>query len=215
MARPQTRLEERWNATTHGVMAILILIALPFVWMFILSRNSAQALAQSALTTVFCLCLLLMFSASALYHRLPQESRYKERFKQLDHIAIYFAIAGSYTPVALLVIGGRRGTVLLAVEWALLLLGILFKLLVHRRNRLVEVLSVGLYLAMGWIVAFAFPHLAAVSNPFFLGLIIAGGLAYTIGIVFYAMHIRFAHVVWHFFVNIGAICHFLAIVFFI
>ena len=215
MARNQTRTEEKWNASTHGFMAILITLLLPFAIRTIQTGGTATAARDTALITIFCLCLILMFSASAFYHRLPADSRSKQLLKKFDHIAIYFAIAGSYTPIAIMVVGGQRGTALLVVEWLLVLTGVFFKLRHQNASRLLEIVSVSLYLAMGWGIVILFPQFVANAQAACLWLILAGGLSYTIGIIFYALKKPFAHVVWHFFVNIGAICHFLAIVFFI
>lgn len=215
MARIQTKSEEKWNASTHGFMAILITLLLPFAIRTIRSGGAVTASRDTALITVFCLCLILMFSASAFYHRQPAGSRAKQLLKKFDHIAIYFAIAGSYTPLAIMVVGGRRGAALLTVEWLLVLAGVLFKLRHKNASRFLEVVSVSLYLAMGWGIVILFPQFVANAQAACLWLILSGGLAYTIGIIFYALKRPYAHVVWHFFVNIGAICHFLAIVFFI
>lgn len=215
MASTQSRKEEKWNFVTHGMMAVLLTGALPFAVHSFLISESLTPVRDAVLIAIFCLCLILMFSASALYHRMPAESKFKQTLKRLDHIAIYFAIAGSYTPIAILIIGGRRGLALLIVEWALVLTGVLFKLLSRKASVMTEVFSVALYLAMGWGIVAIFPFFAANAQAACLWLIFAGGLFYSIGVLFYARKRRFAHVIWHFFVNAGAVCHFLAIVFFI
>jgi len=163
---------------------------------------------------IFCLCMILMFTTSAIYHILPADRRSKRLFNRFDHISIYFAIAGTYTPVALSVIGGTAGRTLLLLEWSLVLAGIAFKILAFRRSRLTEIISTAVYLLMGWAITPWLPLFIARADPGCVVLIVAGGLFYTAGVVFFALKRRYAHTVWHLFVNAGAVCHFLAIVLF-
>jgi hemolysin III len=152
MGRTQTIQEERINTLTHGLMAILLIGALPFTIRKFLNHGGAAAWRDTAAVIVFCLCLILMFSSSAIYHGLPQESRFKRLFNRFDHMAIYFAIAGSYTPIAISVIGGRTGLIVLLIQWFLVLAGILFQIFVFNKNLLTQIVSVTLYLAMGCLL---------------------------------------------------------------
>src|SRR5690554_2165937 len=127
MSKQQSRIEERWNSLTHGSMAILLLLTLPIVLVHVIRQAGNMALRDGLAVGVFVLCLTLMFSTSAIYHGIPTTSKYKHIFNRLDHMSIFFAIAGSYTPIVLSVIGGRVGWIILAVEWSLVIIGVIFK----------------------------------------------------------------------------------------
>lgn len=209
-----TRREEYLNMLTHGMMAVLIAVATPFVLSADWRAESSSRLFTIPGTAVFCACMILMFGMSAIYHGLPAMWRSKRVFKRLDHMSIYFAIAGSYTPIALSVIGGTAGRSLLITEWSLVIAGILFKSFFFRQSRLTATLSTAVYLLMGWAILPWLPIFLAKAETGCVILIIAGGLLYTAGVAFFALRRKYAHTVWHLFVNAGAICHFLAIIFF-
>jgi len=211
VAYAQTRYEEHLNVLTHGIMAAAVMIMLPWaVW-----NAGRVSFRNGAGVAVFCGCLILMFGVSAVYHGLPAGGAAKKVLNRLDHMAIFFAIAGSYTPIAIAVIGGRTGQSILIMEWILVLVGILFKILAFKKNRLTWILSTVLYLLMGWAVVICLPVFIRQANPVFAWLILAGGVFYTGGILFFAQSRRYAHVIWHFFVDAGAACHFLAIAVFL
>lgn len=215
MNRDQTRQEERLNTLTHGSMALLLMLSMPLVLVHVVLQAGKMALRDGIGVGIFLLCLILMFAASALYHGVPAGSRYKPMLNRLDHMAIFFAIAGSYTPIVLSVIGGRIGWIILGIEWALVVIGIVYKSLRFKKNLASWIVSILLYLTMGWAIVACFPLFADRALPACLGLIIAGGIFYTVGIVFFALGKRYSHVIWHGFVNVGAISHFVAIVFFL
>lgn len=204
--------EEVGNAVSHGVMSAITLIALPFaaIWSFITHGNSPLAAAS---VSIFCIAIFLMFLTSTLYHAMSPDSQHKAVFHILDHIFIYVAIAGSYTPVALVIIGGWQGLLICVLQWLMVFAGIFYKSLCSRS---IPAVSLTIYLVMGWTVVFFFPlFLRAASLPF-LWLIAAGGLCYTVGAVFYAMKgFRYHHLVWHLLIDLAATCHFIAIVFFL
>lgn len=206
MSFEQSRREERFNTLTHGLMAVMTAFSL-----LSLLAGSWQAAPP---VIIFCLCMILMFTTSAIYHILPAYSRSKQLFNRFDHISIYFAIAGTYTPVALSIIGGSAGRTLLLLEWSLVLAGIIFKLLAFRRNRLTEIISTAVYLLMGWAIVPWLPAFIARADPGCVVLIVSGGLFYTAGVIFFALKRQYAHTIWHLFVNAGAICHFMGIVLF-
>jgi hemolysin III len=206
MSAEQTRREERFNTLTHGLMAVMIALAL-------LSVLSGMWRAKLSVI-IFCLCMILMFTTSAIYHILPAYSRSKHLFHRFDHISIYFAIAGTYTPVALSIIGGSAGRTLILIEWSLVIAGIIFKILAFRHSRLTEIISTTVYLLMGWAIVPWLPVFISRADPGCVMLIVSGGLFYTAGVVFFALNRKYAHTIWHLFVNAGAICHFLAIAFF-
>lgn len=200
--------EEIANTITHGVMAALALIALPFAS----ARAYARGGAVDAIgVSIFVASIFLMFMASCLYHAMQRDSRHKEVFRALDHMFIYVAIAGSYTPLALSVIRGWQGTVIIAVQWAMVLFGILYKLL---SKSPVPKASLAIYLVMGWTVVFFFPVFLANATTGLLVSILVGGVLYSLGTLFYKYHwFRYHHMIWHIAVNLGALAHFVGIVF--
>lgn len=204
--------EEVANAISHGVMSLLTLLALPFaaVWAY---THDANPVLASASVSVFVISIFLMFLASTLYHSMSPQSRHKEIFHILDHIFIYVAIAGSYTPIALAVMGGWQGVVITILQWAMVLFGIFYKSLSRRS---IPAISLTIYLVMGWTVVFFFPLFIRQASPQLLWLIALGGVFYTVGAWFYARKgFRYHHMVWHLLINIAVICHFVGIVFFL
>jgi len=202
--------EEIGNVITHGVMALFFVSSLPIVAIHAYSKGGVLLATGES---IFIMSLFLMFLTSALYHAMDFDSQHKYVFRILDHIFIYVAIAGTYTPVALYVIGGPTGYLILAIQWGCTLAGIIYK---STAKKSIHGLSLALYLIMGWIAVLFLPQLLNNTSPTFLAFIIAGGVSYSIGAWFYTQKKRpYFHMIWHLFINIAAICHFTAIVFFI
>lgn len=204
--------EEVANAVTHGVMAVLTLLALPFaaVWAYVHDPEGVEA---SVSVSVFVISIFLMFLASTLYHSMHPASRHKEVFHILDHIFIYVAIAGSYTPIALSVIGGWQGVLIAVLQWAMVLFGIFYKSLSRRS---IPGVSLTIYLVMGWTIVFFLPMFIRHASVQLLWLIAAGGVFYTVGAWFYARKgFRYHHMVWHLLINLAVVCHFIGIVFYL
>ena len=202
--------EEVGNSITHGSMAILMLLFLPYA--SIRAYLFQDAMLAFGVST-FIISLFLMFLMSTLYHSMAFETKHKAVFKILDHIFIYVAIAGSYTPVALSIIGGTLGWIIFAIQWTMVIVGVLYKSLSRKS---VPALSLLIYMVMGWLVVLIFPYLYKQTNLLFLSLMALGGVLYTIGAFFYIQKNKpYTHVVWHIFVNLASISHFIAIVFFI
>lgn len=201
--------EEIGNCITHGIMAAVCLFSLPFLT---IKAYEEGGWLQAISISIFMISLFLMFIGSTLYHSMAQKSQHKAIFRIFDHIFIYVAIAGTYTPVALCVIGGWKGWVIFSIQWLMVLAGILYKSIARMS---LPKLSVAIYLVMGWTAIMFLPSLLSKANPIHLWLILAGGLCYTGGVVFYASKFKFSHMIWHIFINAGAICHFIAIVFFL
>lgn len=203
--RPLTRGEELANALTHGFGFLLSLVALPLLVVTALARGDALLVAGFS---VFGSTLVALYAASTIYHALPH-GRAKHLFRVVDHIAIYFLIAGSYTPFTFGVLRGAWGWTLSGIVWSLAVVGILFKTTVGFRF---PRLSMVLYLAMGWVAIVALKPLAATLPLAGLLWILAGGLLYTGGVVFYQRDYRmWHHTVWHLFVLAGSACHFMAV----
>ena len=209
-ARSQSLGEEIANSVSHGVAALLSLMALPVLIIGAVQQGGALNIVSSS---IFGVSLVLLYLASTLCHSLPQ-GRAKRVFEILDHCAIYLLIAGTYTPFLLVSLGGVWGWSLFGVIWGLALLGVLFKSIFGIRYPMA---SNALYLLMGWLVLVAIkPMMAAVPSAG-LAWLLAGGLAYTLGVVFFVMDSRwkFAHFIWHFFVVAGSACHFVAVFFYV
>jgi hemolysin III len=202
--------EEVGNSITHGVMALFMLLFLPYASIRAYLMQDAR-LAFGVST--FIISLFFMFLMSTLYHSMAPESKHKSVFKILDHIFIYVAIAGSYTPVALSIIGGSLGWIIFAIQWTMVIVGVLYKSLSRKS---LPALSLLIYMVMGWLVVLIFPYLYRQSNLLFLLLMALGGVLYTIGAFFYIQKTKpYTHFVWHVFVNLASIAHFVAIVYFI
>ena len=204
--------EEIGNAVSHGVMSLLSLLALPFAAVWAYAHDPGGVLA-SVSVSVFVISIFLMFLASTLYHSMNPQSKHKEVFHILDHIFIYVAIAGTYTPVALLVIGGWQGVFVTVLQWTAVLLGILYKTLARRS---IPALSLTIYLVMGWTAIFFLPRLIRNASLPLLLLILLGGVLYTAGAIVYAKKgFRYHHLVWHLFIDLALLSHLAGIVFFI
>ncbi|MEG0499100.1 MAG: hemolysin III family protein, partial [Alistipes sp.] len=167
----------------------------------------------SVSVSIFVLSIFLMFLASTLYHSMHPGSRHKAVFHLLDHIFIYVAIAGSYTPIALSVIGGWQGVFIAALQWAMVIFGIFYKSLSRKS---IPALSLSIYMVMGWTIIFFFPLLLRHASMPLLVLIAVGGLFYTLGAWVYARKgFRYHHMVWHLMINLAVVAHFIGIVFFL
>jgi hemolysin III len=197
--------EEIANSVSHGVGVVAALAAAPFLVLSAARRGDAFAIAGAC---IFAGSLMVLYLASTLYHALPR-NRAKRLFRIIDHSAIFLLIAGTYTPFTLGVLRGGWGWTLFGLVWGLAALGITLKSVAGIRY---PWLSTALYVAMGWLALVAIrPLWAHVPVAGWLWLI-AGGLAYTGGVAFYAAErMRYAHFVWHLFVLAGSLCHFFAV----
>ena len=196
----ETLLEEIFNAGSHGIGIFLGIAAL--VTLVTLSALHGSSL-KIVTTAIYGSTIVLMFTASTLYHASPWP-RIKAMLKVLDHISIYLLIAGSYTPIMLVSIGGDWGWSILSVVWGLALFGIVFKVFFTGRF---ETFSLSLYALMGWLAVVAYyPLLHSLPLAAVLWLLV-GGLCYTFGIIFYVLDTRyhFSHFLWHLFVLAGCV----------
>jgi hemolysin III len=196
--------EELWNALTHGLGFLLSLTAGAVLVTLAAQYGNGWQLAGAI---VFAISLALLYCASTLYHAIPHPNA-KAWLKVLDHCAIFVLIAGTYTPFTLIALRGHGGWWLFAAIWSLAAIGIVFKLFYTGRFKGVSTL---IYIGMGWMVLTAIkPFLQLVPMPTLLWLL-AGGLAYTLGTLFYMSRRRYMHAVWHLFVLAGSSCHFVAV----
>lgn len=206
--RIQTKLEEQLNALTHAVGALLGIVGL--VLLVVFNTNKTDWSLFSVI--VYGISIIVLFTASSFYHSVKNKKG-KHYFRIIDHISIYLLIAGTYTPVLLITLEQSLGWTLFWVVWGIAAFGVILKLFFTGRF---EIFSTLLYLVMGWLIVFDFPALVENMANNGLLLLFAGGLFYTVGIVFYAIHkIPYNHVIWHLFVLGGAICHFFMIFFFV
>ncbi len=202
----QTGREERANAASHALGCVLALLAMPALAEQV---DAARHPLRELGVNVFVASMVLMYLVSAVYHAVPVGEA-KRWLRKCDHAVIFIFIAGSYTPFALAALQRGEGGGTLAAVWCVAILGMLLKLGNRLQHRLVSTL---LYLAYGWLVAaVAQPMLAALPPPG-LQLLVAGGVAYSLGSLFFLLDRRmpYSHLVWHLFVITGSTCHFLAV----
>jgi hemolysin III len=198
--------EEIASSVTHGLGLAGSIVVLPFL-IIAASRDGDAWRVMSA--TIFGVSLILLYAASTFYHALPP-SRAKRVFRVIDHSAIYLLIAGTYTPFLLGPLRGPWGWSLLAVIWALAFAGIIMKATLGFRWARA---STVVYLLMGWIGVIAVKPLIERVTPAGLLWLLAGGLAYTGGVIFFVFdrRLRYAHAIWHLFVAAGSVCHVVAV----
>ena len=194
------------NSVTHGVGLVASLIAMPVVILSAMKENDPLRVVGA---TVYGLSLVMLYTASTAYHSFPRSSATR-LLRVLDHSAIYLLIAGSYTPFALGPLRGPLGWSLLVAVWAIALVGIVLK---TRKGFGTKRLTIVAYVAMGWLSIVALKPLFTALGPTGFTWLLAGGLCYTGGIVFYAtdQRVRYGHAVWHLFVLAGSACHFFAV----
>ncbi len=197
-------VEEVANAVTHGIGAGMSIAGLVVLVVMAVAAGSPLAVLS---VSVYGATLVLLFLASTLYHSVHHEGA-RPVLRTVDHCAIFLLIAGTYTPFALLVLREDLGWRLLAAIWSLALVGIAMRVW-HARF---HVVAIPLFIAMGWLIVPWIDELFAAIGPTGGRLVVAGGLAYTAGVVFYLWRrLPFNHAVWHLFVIGGSVCHYLAV----
>lgn len=202
--------EEVGNAVSHGVGAALAIAALVLLIVFAVKGGGGLKLCSALL---FGVSLLLEYLFSTLYHAI-QPPRAKAVLRIFDHAAIYLLIAGTYAPFTLVTLYNDGGVGLCIAIWAVALLGIGIEVITKERQP--KWVSALIYLALGWCIVFRLPALVAALPAGGLWLLVAGGISYTVGIVFYLLkRVPFMHMVWHLFVLGGSVCHVLAVLLFV
>ena len=203
--RSQSPGEEIANSVSHGVGLVAVLVAVPILIVAAVRRGGAAGIVGAS---VFAGTMVLLYLTSTLYHALPK-NKVKRVFQVLDHGAIFLLIAGTYTPFTLGVLRGGWGWTLFGLVWGLAVLGIVLKTVGSVR---ITWLSTCLYLGMGWLVLIAIRPLWLRMPLSGLAWLVAGGLAYTAGVAFFAAErLRYSHFIWHLFVLTGTCCHFFAV----
>ncbi len=200
-----SKTEEIANWVTHAVALLLSITALALMVVYSTRFGNVYHIVSSA---VFGTTLILLYSASTLYHFVPV-GRAKNVFQKLDHAMIYLLIAGTYTPYTLVNLRGPWGWSIFGVVWGVALTGLLLELIMKKR---LGWLSISLYLCLGWIIVIAVKPLMANLAGGGVVLLVAGGLFYSLGVIFYLWkRLPFQHAIWHLFVIAGSLCHFFSI----
>lgn len=209
-----SRGEEIANSVTHGIGALFGIVALTMMVIFAALFGNAWQVVSVA---IYGGTLVLLFTMSTLYHAFTNE-KVKKVFKIFDHASIYLLIAGTYTPYTLVILreGSSIGWTLFGIVWGIAVLGIVFGTVFIGKFRLLKVLT---YLIMGWAIVFAMPELinrmnllGAMKGIYWLA---AGGLSYSVGAIFYIIKVKYFHSIWHLFVLLGSVCHFISIMFYV
>lgn len=205
MERKQSLEEEFANSISHGFGILFSIIAISLlVTLSVLNGNTMDVVSCS----IFGASILLLYTFSTLYHATP-EPKIKAWLRTFDHIGIYLLIAGTYTPFLMMAVKGTIGWIFFGIVWSLAVFGIVFKIFfIHRFKRA----SLILYLGMGWMGVLLIKPMLENLSTYALTLVAAGGISYTLGTIFYTRpQMRFAHTIWHLFVLLGTILHFMAI----
>ncbi len=204
-----THHEEIANSLTHGIGILLSIVGLAVLVRFSTLRGDAWHIVSCS---IYGATLILLYTASTLYHSVPIP-RIKGLLRTIDHSAIYLLIAGTYTPFMLVNLRGPWGWSIFGTIWGIAILGIILKTTSFGR---LPGISLGFYLTMGWIIVIAIKPMLAVLDKGGLELLILGGLAYTVGVVFYVWEkLPYSHAIWHLFVLAGSAFHFFAILFYV
>jgi hemolysin III len=201
------------NAITHGIGAGLAIVGA----VFLIAASTRGTAWHVVSCSIFAATLVLVYLCSTLYHSLVR-TRAVNVFQILDHASIYLLIAGTYTPFTLVTLHGPLGWFIFGIVWTLAIAGIVSKSVAMERFKTgpLAVLSAAVYLLQGWVIVFAVLPLAHAMDWHGLAWLGAGGLAYTLGIVFFALdRLRFFHAAWHIFVLAGSIAHYVAIYFYV
>jgi len=200
-----SRREELVNAITHGLGAIFSLVALVLLVVFASLKGTAWHIVSYS---VYGATMLLLYTSSTLVHAFP-EGKVKDLFETFDHASIYLFIAGTYTPILLTLLRSPLGWALFGVVWGMAIGGVVFKAFYTKRFLFFSTFG---YIAMGWLIVFMWKPLVTAAEPVSVQLLVAGGLCYTIGSVFYVWRaFPHHHAVWHLFVLAGSVTHFAAI----
>ncbi len=201
--------EEVANATSHGILALIYLIALPFISVYAYNQSGWIKVIS---VSILLICHFFMLICSCLYHSMEFASIHKKIFRILDHCAIYIAIAGTFSPVCIMIISPPINYIILFIQWIMVIIGIILKATKLNKNNKTNLLF---YIIMGWMGLIIVKDIFNKSLLFFI-LILMGGILYSIGTIFYIQKTKgFYHFVWHCFIIIASLSHVCAIIFLI
>lgn len=208
--RPRGRYslgEEIFSSVTHGVGGLLAVAGTVVLIVYSAIYSDARAVVSSS---IYGASLIILYTMSTLYHSITN-IRAKKFFRIMDHNTIFFLIAGTYTPLTIAVLRGWLGWLLFGVVWGAAAVGIVLNSIDLERFAKPSIIC---YIAMGWVIVFAFQPLAQAVSAASLALLIIGGVCYTVGIIFYAIkRIKYFHSIWHIFTLAGSVLHYFAILF--
>ena len=199
--RWQTLGEEIANAVSHGVGALLAIAGLVLM---ILKAKTAEAVVG---VTLFGVTAIMLYTMSCLYHSFKKDTIVKRVFRRFDHLSIYLLIGGTYLPIFLIIFKHPIDVIFICIQWSVITLGVILKSVNFKKYKALHIV---LYLILGWSGVAVFQPLWAASKEAFFW-ILGGGVAYTLGVVFYALKWKYSHFVWHLFVIAGTTLHFFAI----
>ena len=203
--------EEIANSVTHGVGVLLGVVGMPILIIFS-AQSDSDAGFKIAASIIYCLSMVILYLASTLYHSLTHP-RAKRIFKLLDHASIYLLIAGTYTPFCLITLRDHNGWLLFIILWSMAFAGIASEAFWRTRPRWLATL---IYLIMGWTALWVIPDMYRLLEPAGFWLLVAGGLAYTLGTIFYVIkRVKWFHSVFHAWVLLGTFLHFFTILLFV
>lgn len=202
---PQAKREEFWNTLTHSIGFLFGLVGFLFIVYKSILVGDGQMIVASV---IFGLTLMMMYFSSSYYHAM-KHTRHAVLLKKLDHISIYFLISGTYTFFLLGAVRGPLGWSLFFLLWGLTLLGTVFKVFYgHRKDKWIEILSLSVYIGMGWVAMIVAEPLSKSLPPVSWRMLILGGIAYTGGVYFYARREPYFHIFWHICVLLGSMFHY-------
>ncbi|MDF2548587.1 MAG: channel protein hemolysin family [Anaerosolibacter sp.] len=200
--------EEIANSVTHGIGVLFSIVTLTILLVYAIWKGSVLSIIGFS---IYGFCSICLYLSSTLYHSFQNE-RIKGILRVFDHSSIYLFIAGTYTPITLLAMRGYWRIGILSAVWIIAVSGILFKVFTYNRFEKYKIVSLALYIAMGWLVVIAINPMLQMVPLGFLMWLLAGGIIYTVGTVFYAIkRIPYNHAIWHIFVLSGSIAHFIGI----
>ncbi len=212
MAKKYTKKEEIINGVTHGIGVVFGIVALSILLYLAIKKGSVPEIVGFS---IYGACIILMFLSSTLYHSFTIE-KVKNVLRVFDHSSIFLFIAGTYTPIVLLTLKGPLRIGMLIGVWAIALSGVGFKIFTFGKFDKYKALSLIIYIGMGWIAIIPIKAIINATSINFFYWIIAGGLLYTVGTIFYGVKkIPYNHAIWHLFVLAASVTHFLGIVFYL
>ena len=203
------KFEEKLNIISHGIGMVLSLVGFPFL-IYKAAKSNDVLVVLSFI--IYGLSMIVLYTASTLYHSAVNK-KYRYYLNIFDHSSIYVLIAGTYAPVALVVLQGTIGWLIFILSWIFALIGVFYKIYFIGKYRLV---SIATYLIMGWMIVFAIKPLLQNFSLDGLMLLLYGGIFYSLGAVFFVLkNVKFNHAIFHVFVLLGSLCHFLAIYYYV
>ena len=204
-----SKKEELWNAVTHGIGLFFSIVGLVVLIIYATLKGTSLLIVS---TSIYASSLIIMYGSSTLYHAISNH-KIKKIFQTFDHASIYILIAGTYTPITLITLGGAWGWSIFTINWSIAIIGVVLKFVYPGKF---ETLSLVLYIFMGWIIVVALQPLIENMDTGGLVFLVIGGLFYTFGVYFYIKdHKPYYHTVWHFFVLSGSISHYFMVLFYV